>query len=78
MLIVDDEPLIRRGVKTLANLSTIGISEILGAENGEKAIEIAETEKPNIVIIDINMLNMDDLTASSIIKEKIPIFLLLF
>lgn len=78
MLIVDDEPLIRRGVKTLANLSAIGISEILGAENGEKAIEIAETEKPNIVIIDINMLNMNNLTASSIIKEKIPIFLLLF
>ena len=72
LLIVDDEPLIRRGVKTLANLSAIGISEIIEAENGEKAIEIAETEKPNIVIIDINMPNMDGLTASSIIKEKNP------
>lgn len=72
LLIVDDEPLIRRGVKTLANLSAIGISEILEAENGEKAIEIAKTEKPNIVIMDINMPNMDGLTASSIIKEKNP------
>lgn len=72
LLIVDDEPLIRRGIKKLTNLHEMGISEIFEAENGEQAIEIVETEKPHIVIMDINMPNMDGLTASSIMKEKHP------
>ena len=72
LLIVDDEPLIRRGIKKLTNLYEMGISEIFEAENGEQAIEIVETEKPHIVIMDINMPNMDGLTASSIMKEKHP------
>ena len=72
LLIVDDEPLIRRGIKKLTNLHEMGISEIFEAENGEQAIEIVEAEKPHIVIMDINMPNMDGLTASSIMKEKHP------
>ena len=58
LLIVDDEPLIRRGIKKLTNLYEMGISEIFEAENGEQAIEIVETEKPHIVIMDIIILNM--------------------
>lgn len=72
LLIVDDEPLIRRGIKTLANLSIIGISEIFEAGSGEEAIELVEREKPHIVLMDINMPNMDGLTASAAIKEKNP------
>ena len=72
LLIVDDEPLIRRGIKKLVNLSAIGISKIFEAESAEEAIVIAETEKPHIIVMDINMPNMDGLTASSAIKEKNP------
>ena len=72
LLIVDDEPLIRRGIKKLVNLSAIGISKIFEAESAEDAIVIAETEKPHIIVMDINMPNMDGLTASSAIKEKNP------
>lgn len=72
LLIVDDEPLIRRGIKKLVDLSAIGISEIFEAESGEEAVKIAEMQKPHIIVMDINMPNMDGLTAASFIKEKAP------
>ena len=56
LLIVDDEPLIRRGIKKLTNLHEMGISEIFEAENGEQAIEIVEAEKPHMIIL--NMLRL--------------------
>lgn len=72
LLIVDDEPLIRRGIKSLANLSDIGIGEIIEAQSGEEAIEMVEAHKPDLIIMDINMPQMDGLTASATIKERYP------
>ena len=72
LLIVDDEPLIRRGVKSLADLETIGITEVLEAETGEEAVQKVEKEHPHIVLMDINMPEMDGLTAAAKIKEVNP------
>lgn len=72
LLIVDDEPLIRRGIKSLANLASIGISEIIEGQSGEEAVEMVETHRPELIIMDINMPRMDGLTAAGIIKEKYP------
>lgn len=72
LLIVDDEPLIRRGIRSLANLSDLGISEIFEAQNGEEALETVKEHIPHIVLMDINMPGMDGLTASASIKEEFP------
>lgn len=72
LLIVDDEPIIRRGIKSLANLSNIGITEIFEAENGQEAIDSVRENNPHIVIMDINMPEIDGLTASTKIKEEYP------
>lgn len=72
LLIVDDEPLIRRGIRSLSSLMDIGISEVFEAQSGEEAIKITEEKRPHIVLMDINMPQMDGLTASAIIKEKEP------
>lgn len=72
LLIVDDEPLIRRGIRSLAALSRIGITEVAEAQNGEEAVEKAGSFLPHIVLMDINMPQMDGLTASEKIKEKHP------
>ena len=36
LMIVDDEPIIRRGIRSLASLPEIGISELLEGEEGRK------------------------------------------
>lgn len=72
LLIVDDEPLIRRGIRSLANLSNTGISEILEAESGREALAAVKEAAPDIVLMDINMPEMDGLTAAAQIKEQAP------
>ena len=70
LLIVDDEPIIRRGIKTLAILSEIGIDEIFEAGNADKCLEIVDKEHIDIIMLDINMPNTDGLTLAKILKEK--------
>ena len=70
ILIVDDESLIRQGI--IAQLDFLGyeFEEIFEADTGKSALQITETLKPDIVITDISMPEMDGLsfveTAKSI------------
>lgn len=72
LLIVDDEPLIRRGIKSLADLSSVEIGGVFEAENGEEAIRTVREKRPDIVLMDINMPKVDGLTAAERIKEEFP------
>lgn len=58
--------------------TTEGFSIVI-AENGEEAVDIAEREKPDLVISDILMPKMDGITMAKKIKESnknIPIIFL--
>ena len=70
LLIVDDEPVIRRGIKSLAILSEIGINKIFEAGNAETCLEIIDKEQIDIIMLDINMPNTDGLTLAKMLKEK--------
>ena len=70
LLIVDDEPIIRRGIKSLAILSEIGINKIFEAGNAEICLEITDKEQIDIIMLDINMPNTDGLTLAKMLKEK--------
>lgn len=72
LLIADDEPLIRRGIRSLVHLSDIGISGVFEAGDGEEAFEVAEAETPDIILMDINMPGTDGLTAAARIRERHP------
>ena len=49
LMIADDEPLIRRGIKQLIDLSSLQIEEIYEASTGEEALKVFEEFKPEIV-----------------------------
>ncbi len=72
LLIVEDESLVRRGIKTLVDYSALEIDEIYEAENGEAALKIFETKKIHLVFADINMPKMNGLDFAKKLKEKDP------
>ncbi|CAN7389343.1 response regulator [Paenibacillus sp. LjRoot153] len=55
VLIVDDEALVRIGIKTIIPWEELGFELIGEAENGKKALEIARTSYPDIILTDIKM-----------------------
>ena len=69
LLIVDDEPIIRRGIKKLIDFDALGIDEVLEATNGEQAFRIFEERSPDIILADINMPKMNGLEFSGKVKQ---------
>ncbi len=72
VLIVDDEPLVRRGIKALVDFDGLNISSILEATNGEEALEKFKNELPDIVLADINMPKMNGLDFAEEAKKIKP------
>lgn len=71
VLIVDDIPETRENLQKLLYFETD--IEIAGtAENGQKAIDQARMLQPDIVLMDINMPDMDGITASQEIVRLAP------
>lgn len=80
LLIVDDEPLVQIGIKSMLNWAEYGIEVCGTAMNGEAAFQMIEEHSPEIVITDIKMpiLNGLDLVKKS--REtfgQIPLFIML-
>jgi len=60
ILVVDDEPQIRRVLR--AALSSNGY-EVIEAQSGQEAIEMVVTERPELILLDVNMPGMNGLEA---------------
>lgn len=59
VLLVDDEPIIIEGLKKLINWDELGIACCLEAHNGMQALDIVRRERPNIMVCDMKMPEMD-------------------
>lgn len=71
VMVVDDHAMVRRGLATF--LSVFDDLEFAGeAENGEAAIELCRSIRPDIVIMDMVMPEMDGVTATRIIRTQFP------
>ena len=72
MLIVDDDPVIRNGLKQLSIWKKLNI-EIWGeAADGEEALCLLEKKAVDIILTDVKMPQMDGITFASRIKKKFP------
>lgn len=72
LLIVDDEPMIRKGlVKLVEQMSTISIV-VNTAENGVEALEFMERDCPHFLFTDIRMPKMDGLELCRQVSQLYP------
>ena len=69
-LVVDDEPLAIARLQKL--LQEAGISDIVSANNGQKAVEMAEQYHPSVILLDIEMPVMNGLEAAEAINKVSP------
>ncbi len=71
ILIVDDHHVVRRGLMFF--LKTQKDMDIVGeAVNGKEAIEMTEKLKPDVILMDLIMPEMDGIQATKRIKSKYP------
>jgi two-component system chemotaxis response regulator CheB len=71
LLIVDDSALMRRQLATL--FETEGGFAIRQARNGQEAVDENREFQPDVVTLDINMPEMDGITALSLIMAERPV-----
>ena len=69
ILVVDDEPQIRRVLR--ATLSGNGYDVIL-AKDGQEAVEMVIRDRPDLILLDVNMPGMSGLEACSKIRLSFP------
>jgi DNA-binding NarL/FixJ family response regulator len=78
ILIVDDQLHARRSLKALL-ATRFNLTNICEADNGIEAVRCVEECKPDIVVMDARMPEMDGIEATRIIKSKlaqIPVIVL--
>lgn len=71
-IIVDDEKMIRTGIKKIIPWASMGIDCVLTAASGEEALGIVEKEKPQIMLTDICMVEMNGITLIEQIRKFNP------
>jgi len=71
ILVVDDHAVVRQGLKMFLALDDE--LEIVGeAANGEEAIRRARELKPDVVLMDLLMPQMDGIAATAVIRRELP------
>ena len=80
LLIVDDEPLVQIGIKSMLNWADYGIEVCGTATNGQAALSMIKDLAPELVITDIKMPIMNGLDLVKACREQfgpIPVFIVL-
>jgi two-component system, chemotaxis family, chemotaxis protein CheY len=70
ILLVDDEAHIRKYVSLI--LQQLGSPRIVEAANGEEAIARYQSERPDLVLLDVNMPQMDGIETLRSLKQVDP------
>jgi len=71
VLIVDDHTIVRKGIRAL--LAEIEGIEVVGeADNGQEAVDQADTLHPDVILMDLAMPKMDGIEATRQIKASQP------
>ncbi len=71
VLMVDDHAIVRKGVRALLDLQA-GIEVVGEAGSGRQAVALAESLRPDVVLMDLVMPEMDGIEATRQISARLP------
>ena len=71
VLIADDQELIRQSLQIILGAEP-GFEVLDSVENGKEVIRSIRKEKPDVILMDIRMPEMDGVVCTQIIKENYP------
>ena len=72
VFLVEDEIVTREGIRDNVNWESSGFQLCGEAPDGEIALSLLETARPDVLITDIRMPFMDGLQLSRIVRERMP------
>lgn len=70
LMVVEDEPIVRMGLRYMINWEDLSVNWKAEASNGEEALRIMEKEDIHIVMTDIRMPGMDGLALAKEIRKR--------
>jgi two-component system response regulator NreC len=71
VLIADDHKIMLAGLRSLLEKQT-DIEVVGEAENGRKAVQMAQEKKPDVVVMDVSMPDLNGIEATKQIIESLP------
>jgi len=70
LLLADDHRMLREGLRR--SLEELGFTVVAEARNGAEAVDLAVAVKPDIVVMDVTMPELDGVEATRQIKDRQP------
>lgn len=71
LLLVDDHELVRAGIRALLEDSS-GLAVIAEASNGRESLQLAKEHRPDVIIMDIMMPDLNGIDATSRLRSDCP------
>lgn len=71
VLLADDHTLVRAGIRALL-AGYAGVTVVGEAANGREALELARNTRPDVVLMDISMKDLNGLEATARLHKEVP------
>ena len=71
VILADDHPVVRDGLAAIVNQQP-DMQVVAEASDGAEALDLYETHKPDVMVLDLRMPKMDGLQVLSIVRRKFP------
>lgn len=72
VIIADDEPIIREGIREAVDWPSLRMEVAAEAEDGEEALELAIRHSADLMLVDLNMPIMNGIDLIREVKERLP------
>src|SRR5215211_6785848 len=71
VIVVDDHDLLRESLRSMLECD-YGLQIVDEAKDGQEAIELCRLHRPDLVLMDVRMPNVNGVEATQMIKDELP------